>query len=103
MVLALYPSLIQPLSTPEPLGNAGGLSGSCLWRFQSGLGMLLARAWPIDGPRPFVLQQIHDWLAETEDLGFVPVPVRGRDGRTLYGRDGRFWEVTRQLWKKTGL
>ena len=40
------------------------------------------------------MEQIHHWLTETDRLGFVPVPIRGRDGRTLYDHSGRYWELT---------
>ncbi len=93
-VLKLYPSIARPLGTPEGLGNAGGLSGSRLWRYQAGLGTLVARAWPSDGPPLALLETIHGWLAESALLAFVPVPVRGLDGRTLYEESGCFWEVT---------
>ena len=82
-VLAGFPAAARPLTAPEPLGNAGGTSGARLWRFASGRGILVARAWPPDGPGPADLEQIHGWLAEAEGLGFVPVPVPGLDGRTV--------------------
>jgi homoserine kinase type II len=92
-VLANYPAVARPLADPEPLGNAGGLSGSRLWRYPSGRGTLLARAWPPDGPPRSTVEAVHGWLVEAADLGFVPVPLRGLDGRTLYERAGRLWEV----------
>jgi Ser/Thr protein kinase RdoA (MazF antagonist) len=93
-VLSAYPAVARPSAEPEPLGNAGGLSGSRLWRYPSGLGLLLARAWPVDGPTPVVLEQIQRWLVEVGDLGIVPVPVPRLDGRTLSAHAGQFWELT---------
>ncbi len=93
-ILTLYPSIAQPTLPPEPLGNAGGLSGARLWRYRSGLGLLVARAWPPDGPDRAVLEEIHAWLSATDPLGFVPVPIPGRDGRTLYEHHDRLWEIT---------
>ena len=58
------------------------------------MGMLVVRAWPHDGPPRLTLEQIHRWLVETGPLGFIPVPVRGLDGRTLQEGAGRLWEVT---------
>jgi Ser/Thr protein kinase RdoA (MazF antagonist) len=92
-ILGPYPASVRPASEPEALGHAGGLSGSFFWRFPAGRGHLLAHAWPSDGPPRAVLEQIHGWLASAGDLGFVPVPIPARDGRTLHERGGRLWEV----------
>ncbi len=92
-VLALYPARARPIAPPEPLGNAGGLSGARLWRFASGVGPLVARAWPVDGPDLASLGRVHGWLAEAGDLGFLPVPIPTLDGRTAVPDDGRIWEV----------
>jgi homoserine kinase type II len=40
-----------------------------------------------------VIEQIHRWLFEANDLGFVPVPLAGLDGRTLQEHAGGLWEV----------
>ena len=93
VVLSRYPAIVRPTSAPEPLGNAGGGSGARLWRFASGRGALVARAWPSDGPGRTDLERIHRWLAETRDLGFVPVPISAMDGRTLQEHAGLLWEV----------
>src|SRR4051812_10986618 len=92
-VLASYPASARPLSDPEPLGNAGGASGARLWRLRAGMGPLVARAWPPDGPDRGAIEQIHRWLIEAGELGFLPIPLRDRDGRTLVGRGGRLWEL----------
>lgn len=92
-VLALYPAAVRPTAGVEPLGNAGGQSGSRLWRYGSGLGTLLARAWPVDGPTRATLEAIHGWIADAGRLGFLPVPLLGLDGRTLHDRAGLLWEV----------
>ena len=92
-VLNRYPASSQPTSSPRPLGNAGGLSGARLWRFDSVRGPLAARCWPTDGPDFARLEQIHACLAGTGDLGFVPVPIPALDGRTIVPDDGRLWEV----------
>src|SRR5262249_51246294 len=49
-VLARYPAIARPCREPEVLGGSGGLSGARLWRYESGRGRLLARAWPPEGP-----------------------------------------------------
>lgn len=92
-VLDRYPAACRPTSPPEPLGNAGGLSGAKLWRFSTGRGPLVARAWPVDGPDLEALGRIHGWLLEAGDLGFVPVPIPTLDGRTAVTVGGRIWEV----------
>src|SRR5512135_464064 len=92
-VLDRYPAIARPSAPPEPLGNAGGLSGSRLWRYASGRGRLVARAWPVDGPPHAAIEQIHRWLGEASGLGFVPVPLAALDGRTLHAQGGRLWEV----------
>ena len=92
-VLALYPSSIQPIGPTEFLGNSGGGSGARLWKFATGQGPLVARAWPPEHPDRPTLAQIHGWLARAAPLGFIPVPLAGLDGRTIQGRGGRLWEV----------
>src|SRR4051794_38937471 len=93
-VLAPYPAVARPLAAPVPLGNAGGASGARFWRFSSGLGTLVLRAWPADGPGRESLQRIHDWLGSTRELGFVAVPVRDARGETIQLHAGRLWEVS---------
>jgi Ser/Thr protein kinase RdoA (MazF antagonist) len=93
-LLARYPAIVRPCRPPEALGNAGGWSGARLWRFESGRGPLVARAWPRDGPGREVLEQIHRWLDEAAAVGFVPVPLRALDGRTLHEQGGRLWDVS---------
>ncbi len=93
-VLSNYPARARPWDDPIPLGNAGGLSGSRLWRYQSGQGPLTARAWPIDGPPPAQLDRVHHWLNEASRVGFVPVPVLDLDGRSYREHSGRIWELT---------
>ncbi len=93
IVLTRYPAIARPCSEPEALGNAGGGSGARLWRFASGRGLLVARAWPPDGTGRAALERIHRWLHEAAGLGFIPVPLAARDGRTLHEQGGRLWEV----------
>jgi homoserine kinase type II len=94
VVLDRYPAAVQPLAEPEDLGNAGGQSGANFWRYRAGVGVLLVRAWPHDGPPCAVLERVHGWLRDTAELGFVPVPIATRDGRTLTEQRGRWWELT---------
>lgn len=92
-MLAHYPAIARPCAEPEPLGNAGGLSGALLWRFRSGRGPLVARAWPPEGPPRPALETIHRWVALAGKVGFLAVPIAARDGRTIQEAAGRLWEV----------
>lgn len=93
-VLDHYPAIARPTAEPEALGNAGGNSGVSLWQYPSGQGPLVARAWPVDGTDVAHLGQIHEWIFMAESLGFVPVPVRDRMGRTFREHGGRLWDVS---------
>ena len=92
-ILDRYPAIARPTSTPVALGNAGGLSGARLWRFESARGPIVARLWPEEGPSPSALRVIHGWLAATSDLGFVPIPLPTIDGRSFVESGGRIWEL----------
>jgi Ser/Thr protein kinase RdoA (MazF antagonist) len=93
-VLARYPAVARPSAEPEALGNSGGLSGSRLWRYGSGSGLLVARAWPVDSPPRPVLEEVHGWLADAGRLVIVPVPIPGLDGRSLQEHAGHLWELS---------
>src|SRR5262249_28559811 len=95
-VLERYPAVARPLSEPEALGSAGGLSGASFWRYAAGLGPLVVRAWPPppDGPPLESLERLHGWLIQVGRLGFIPVPVPDREGRTVQERGGRLWELS---------
>jgi homoserine kinase type II len=95
-ILGRYPAVARPLSEPEALGNAGGLSGARLWRYSAGLGPLVVRAWPPgpDGPTREALERLHGWLLQVGRIGFVPIPVQDREGRTVQQCGGRLWELS---------
>jgi Ser/Thr protein kinase RdoA (MazF antagonist) len=93
-LLSQYPLDCRPLSKPQSLGNAGGASGAVLWRYESGRGVLVARAWPDPGRTLDEIERIHGWLSETSDLGFVPIPLRTMDGRTVLPFGGRIWDLS---------
>jgi homoserine kinase type II len=92
-LLSRYPPRVQPLDEPESLGGAGGLSGARLWRYRSGQGTLALRGWPPGGPTRSHLEQVHHWLLQASDLGFIPTPIVDRSGGTLQEYEGRFWEL----------
>lgn len=92
-VLARYPPSARPSSGPVALGNAGGLGGSRLWRFDSARGPLVLRRWP-EAAGLASVERIHAWVRRAEGLGIVPVPLPGRDGRTVQACGGRLWELS---------
>ena len=92
-LLARYPLELQPVSELEFLGGAGGFSGSRLWRFRARCGTLVLRAWPPDGPTQAHLEKIHRWLRLTALTGLTPVPLAGRDNRSLQEFGGTLWEL----------
>jgi Ser/Thr protein kinase RdoA (MazF antagonist) len=96
-ILDRYPAALAPRGTPQSLGNAGGSSGAELWRFSSGRGELVLRAWPVDGPSRATIERIHGWLRHAKALAFLAPPLADRQGRTLQEGRGRFWEVSRWL------
>ena len=91
-VLTRYPRNFQPLEEPELLGNAGGLSGARLWRYQSPRGLMVARAWP-PGRTGAEVAIIHRWLRRAGPLGFVPVPEATLDGSSWSVSGGLLFEV----------
>jgi homoserine kinase type II len=92
-VLARYPRQAQPLHFAEALGAFGGHSGALLWRYESSMGPIAARAWPVNVQSPEHVLTIHQWLAEAGDLGFLPVPIAALDGQTVQRCHGRLWEL----------
>ncbi len=93
MNLQRYPPSSRPIGAVEALGNAGGFSGARLWRFLAPRGVLVLRCWPLQGPDRAHLEQVHAWLVESADLGFLAVPIATVDGATLVDDHGRLWEL----------
>ncbi|WP_337175904.1 aminoglycoside phosphotransferase family protein [Paludisphaera sp.] len=92
-VLGRYPPGERPIATPTPLGSAGGLSGSLLWRYDAPNGPRVLRAWPEGTPLGRV-ERIHGWLRATADLPFVARPIAASDGSTAIEAGGVRWEVS---------
>jgi len=92
-ILTKYPGPAQPRDRPRRLGNAGGLSGAVLWRYESEVGSMVARAWPTDFQDHAHLERIHRWLARASTLRFVPAVIAAVDGSTMTRRGERLWEV----------
>lgn len=89
-----YPGNIRPVATPVPLGNAGGLSGSCFWKAEASAGPIMLRAWPADGSTAERLRQIHAWLGRIPPSIRLASPLADRSGQTVREIAGRSWEVT---------
>ena len=80
----------------EPLGNAGGFSGSQLWRIVAGPTRYCLRRWPRSHPKPSQLEWMHHVLRQVAASGcaFVPLPLACRDGTTWTEVAGHRWELT---------
>src|SRR5262245_54939421 len=74
-VLSYYfpqPAMVRRI---EPLANAGGWSGSQIWRIELASGETLClRRWPSEHPTRERLAFIHAMLNAAAALPFVPVP-----------------------------
>lgn len=91
-VLGRYAPGDRPIAEPTPLGSAGGLSGSRLWRYAASNGPRVLRSWP-EGTGVARVARVHAWLRSTADLPFVARPIAAMDGSTVIGSDGLCWEV----------
>jgi homoserine kinase type II len=94
-VLEHFPADCRALRI-EPLGGAGGFSGSYLWRIESPRGRLCLRLWPSEHPSPERLEFIHAVLRHVADHGFrrLPLPIAFTSGATYVKHHGRLWELT---------
>jgi Ser/Thr protein kinase RdoA (MazF antagonist) len=83
----------------EPLENAGGWSGSRLWRIADEAGReLCLRRWPAEHPTVDRLRVIHGVLAVVApEMPVVACPILREDGSTFVEHGGRLWELTH--WK----
>jgi homoserine kinase type II len=97
-VLKLYSHRGQ-LSRVVCLGNAGGFSGSRLWRCEFNDDAMCLRRWPVEHPTEDRLILIHRVLLHLAQarIDFVPVPVLTNSGLSFVRRRGHFWELTKWL------
>ncbi len=81
------------ISRLEPLANAGGFSGSQLWKVTAASGEYCLRRWPEETAAER-LTFIHGFQRHLHDRGltFVPLPQVTRSGETFIEHDGRLWE-----------
>ena len=93
-VLEQYPGL-GPIRRTHSLANAGGFSGSLLWRIEREAGDLCLRRWPAEYPAER-LDFIHGVLKQLWARGVrcIPLPVFNRSGDTFVDHDAYLWELT---------
>jgi aminoglycoside phosphotransferase (APT) family kinase protein len=95
-VLSQYGLSSHAVHRVEALANAGGWSGSSLWRIadQSG-NRLCLRRWPREHPSRERLTWIHDCLLRVApSLPIVSFPLRNLWGQTFVESEGHLWELT---------
>ncbi len=93
-IAARYPPEYRPLSV-SALENAGGMSGSLIWRVETGRGPLCLKAWPVE-TKSERLSFIHGVLRFIGDGQFrlAPIPVLSKDGESFVTADRRLWDLT---------
>jgi Ser/Thr protein kinase RdoA (MazF antagonist) len=95
-VLSFYGVIVGTVRTIEPLGNAGGWSGSRLWRLTNSAGdRFCLRRWPAEHPTAERLRLIHAVLTcVAPQLPAVAVPLNTNGGLTFIEHSGHLWELT---------
>src|SRR5436190_17245532 len=80
----------------EPVGNAGGWSGSRLWRLGDASGReLCLRRWPAEHPTADRLRLIHGVLRLVfDELPIIANPLPSASGSTFIEHAGHLWELT---------
>lgn len=83
----------------DPLANAGGWSGSMLWRVTDvARNVFCLRRWPTEHPSEDRLRLIHHVLKMVAvGLPIVACPLPTTLGETAVRHGGHFWELTRWL------
>jgi homoserine kinase type II len=94
-VLEHYKSAARPEQI-EPVGSAGGFSGSLLWRVHDPQGVLCLRRWPTPHPSRVRIEWIHQVMAHAWQHGFrcLPLPLHTASHATLVEHAGHLWELT---------
>lgn len=83
---------------PTPLGNAGGFSGSSIWKIQDRhRGELCLKRWPSQINDSSRIEWIHNVLifAAANGCPELVQPIVARSGKTWVVRDDHFWELSR--------
>lgn len=93
-VLTCFPA-VGTILRVEPLANAGGFSGSRLWRVRAASGEYCLRRWPAERPSSERLAFIHAFQRHLSGAGldFVSNPQVAATGATFVERDGCWWEL----------
>jgi Ser/Thr protein kinase RdoA (MazF antagonist) len=91
-VLNQYPYWVR--GTLLPLAYSNGFSGARLWRLEDGTNAYCLKAWPTNGPSRERLSGIHQLLARSPDLPWMPRVVPTIHGATLVECQGRLWDMT---------
>lgn len=83
----------------QPLANAGGWSGSRIWRISDAAGNeWCLRRWPKEHPTLAGLRMIHEVLGlVSSELPIVAFPRRTNSGSTIVEAAGHRWELTSWL------
>jgi len=94
-VVAAYPDDCQPQSE-RYLAGAGGFSGACFWRLETGRGPLCLRRWPREHPTRDRLEFIQAVLWHVVQEGFdrLPLPLETRSHAGYVCEAGTLWELT---------
>jgi len=93
-LIAQYPDEFRPEAI-EPLGSAGGFSGSAVFRVRRGDRVFCRNRWPSGVRSPEPLQFIHAVLYHVvrQGLDWVPAPCRDRSEQTYVWLGDHFWEL----------
>src|SRR5206468_2427752 len=83
----------------QPLANAGGWSGSRIWRIgDAAEQQWCLRRWPKEHPTPAGLRMIHEVLGLVlSELPMAAYPLRTSSGSTVVEAAGYRWELTNWL------
>ncbi len=95
-VLSYYALGSAEVLSIQPIGNAGGWSGSALWRVMDPGGKVYClRRWPAEHPTEDRLRLMHHVLRIVADgLPMVASPIPTRQGATFVRHVEHFWELT---------
>jgi Ser/Thr protein kinase RdoA (MazF antagonist) len=98
-VLSYYALGPAAVRHSEPLANAGGWSGSRLWRITDTAGRIMClRRWPAEHPAPDRLRLIHAVLQNVQfGLPVVACPLPTTAQTTFVEHAGHLWELTAWL------